>query len=180
MATEERAKKVRKKNNFKEAILGVISAAGVVSVAAVAPNALKLLSLNTDDRTMRYRAKRAFSELVKKGLIEFSKDEGRAQLSAKGEAFLELEKERFKDTQKKGRKWDGQWRVVIFDRLRAVMQEVGFKKLQSSVWIYPYDCEELLTLIRTELHIGKEVQYLVVSALEGDETIRAHFKLKKS
>lgn len=47
------------------------------------------------------------------------------------------------------RKWDRQWRIVVFDiaeankktrdNLRAKLRELGFGMLQESVWITPYD-----------------------------------------
>ena len=87
----------------------------------------------------------------------------------------------------KSKRWDGQWRVVTFDipekrrstrdRLRGYMQAYGFKKLQSSVWVFPYDCEEVLALIKAELRIGNAVLYMVVDEIENDRPLREHFRL---
>jgi len=89
---------------------------------------------------------------------------------------------------KKPRKWDGRWRVLAFDisekrrylrkRIRSVLYSVGFVRLQDSVWIYPYDCEDMMTLLKADLKIGKEVLYLIVDSLENDKEYRKHFKLK--
>lgn len=54
--------------------------------------------------------------------------------------------------------WDGLWRIVIFDVpekkrffrniLRNHLKAIGFKKLQESVFIFPYPCEkELQSLV---------------------------------
>ncbi|MFZ1720413.1 MAG: hypothetical protein WAU28_03620 [Candidatus Moraniibacteriota bacterium] len=52
------------------------------------------------------------------------------------------------------RKWDKKWRVVIFDIpekdrvfrgiLREHLHEIGFFKLQQSVFVHPYPCERQL------------------------------------
>ena len=70
--------------------------------------------------------------------------------------MLQMETEKI--TIAKKRRWDHRWRVVIFDiperrksvrvSLRRFMQEYGFVRLQDSVWIYPYDCEDLIALAK--------------------------------
>lgn len=56
--------------------------------------------------------------------------------------------------------------------------EIGFIRLQDSVWIYPYDCEDLLTLLKADLKVGKDLLYMIVDSLEGDAKIRLFFGLK--
>ncbi len=77
--------------------------------------------------------------------------------------------------------------MVVFDvperrrrirvHLRAYMNEVGFMRLQDSVWVYPYDCEDFITLVKAQLKIGKDVLYAIVDTIEYDKNIRAHFRL---
>src|SRR3989344_3863448 len=88
----------------------------------------------------------------------------------------------------KKEKWDGKWRVLIFDipeslrfirdQIRATLVAVGFKRLQDSVWIYPYNCEDLIILLKTDLEIGKDLLYMIVDTLEDDEEIKNYFGLK--
>ena len=87
----------------------------------------------------------------------------------------------------KKRRWDRRWRVVIFDipekrksvrvSLRRFMEEYGFVRLQNSVWIYPYDCEDLIALAKTNLRLGADVLYMIVERLERDKHLREHFVL---
>ena len=87
----------------------------------------------------------------------------------------------------KKRKWDRRWRVVIFDiperrksvraSLRRFMGEYGFVRLQDSVWIYPYDCEDLIALSKANFRVGADVLYMIVERLERDKHLREHFKL---
>ena len=90
-------------------------------------------------------------------------------------------------TVKKPRRWDGKWRVVVFDiwerrrpvrdRLRYLLKKIGFQKIQHSVWVYPYDCEELLAFIRTELRVGGGVIYLIAEGIEHDRALKARFDI---
>ncbi len=85
----------------------------------------------------------------------------------------------------KPRKWDGQWRIVIFDipeqkkelrdRVRYLVKRLGFYKLQQSVWVHPYECEEIITLLKTDLRVGKDLLYIVGTAIEFDKPLRRHF-----
>ena len=57
------------------------------------------------------------------------------------------------------------------------LRDIGFIRLQNSVWVYPYDCEDLITLLKADFRVGKDVLYLVVEAMENDKEIRKHFRL---
>jgi len=89
---------------------------------------------------------------------------------------------------RKHKRWDGRWRVVIYDihenrkvlrsRLQRTIQAFGFSKLQQSVWVYPYDCEELIILLKAEFKIGKDVLYMVVEKIENDTMLKEYFGLR--
>ena len=60
------------------------------------------------------------------------------------------------------------------------MQEYGFVRLQDSVWIYPYDCEDLIALAKANFRIGVDVLYMIVERLDCDKHLREHFGLRVS
>ncbi len=84
-------------------------------------------------------------------------------------------------------RWDGRWRIVIFDveekkqndraKIRRLLQRLGFLLLQRSVWVYPYDCEEIIALIKTDMRTGRNVLYIIADAIEYDRPLREHFGL---
>lgn len=84
-------------------------------------------------------------------------------------------------------KWDGKWRVLIFDiperqrelrdKIRNTLRTIGFKRLQHSVWVYPFDCEDFITLLKADFKIGKNLLYLVAEGVEYDRHLRDHFKV---
>ena len=58
------------------------------------------------------------------------------------------------------------------------MRELGFIRLQDSVWVYPYDCEDLMALLKADLKLGSAVLYMVVEHIENDKHLRAEFGLE--
>lgn len=186
---EETSRKRKKKKDIQNAVLAAIAVTGFMAFAAVAPNALKLLNyLPNEKYNLRYRTRTAAGRLVAKGYAKWIEKDGKKYLritetGRKAFAF-EQAKVSLKNQKKK---WDGRWRMVVFDvperrrhirtRLRGVMSEIGFVRLQDSVWVYPYDCEDFVALLKAELKIGKDVLYAIADTIEHDKSLRLHFKL---
>ncbi len=90
---------------------------------------------------------------------------------------------------KKDKKWDGKWRIVVFDvpekqkkmrnYFRKKLIEIGFRKLQESVWICPFNIadmvEELINLCEAEDY----VHYLLVEELDNRDVLMKLFKLSQ-
>lgn len=179
-------RKKTKRKNLQYAILHTVAAAGILSVALVAPNvlvAMEKLGLIPNKRQREYVSSSA-SKLVKRGLLYF--DGKRYQLSSRGESLLR--RWQFADFKiEKPRKWDKKWRVMIFDipekrrairnDLTTLFKQAGIRRLQNSVWVYPYDCEDIITLLKTDFGIGKNLLYLIVDELENDKYLREEFGL---
>ena len=186
------AQKKRRKGYIQQAILATVALSGVVLIAAIAPNApaalAKLPSMKRAQLRARYRT--ALGRLAALGYVTFEKRHGKsyARITNEGRKKLAFELEKKKLDLSKKRRWNGRWRVVIFDiperrrrvrdRLRILMQEIGFVRLQDSVWVFPYDCEEFVALLKAELKIGSSVLYMVVEEIENDKHLRGHFGLK--
>ncbi len=193
-AVEKEAKKIRRLRAFQQGLLAAAAVGGVVLIAATIPNAAQLLRYMPGYKKgarFNHQAKTALGRLAAKGLITFEERNGKryTRVTEAGEQILELESLREKSMQKPKR-WDGRWRVVLFDiperrrgvrnRLRLFMQEYGFVRLQDSAWIYPYDCEDLIALAKANFRIGINVLYMIVEQLEHDKYLREHFGLRAS
>jgi len=188
---EKEAKIRRTKRNIQNAVLATAGAAGIVAVAMLAPNIFQALPRIAGDKyKLPYRAKTAAGRLAQKGLVRFVERNGARyiEITDEGRRALLLEGERADLLKKRKRRWDKRYRLIMFDipqkrkgvreRLRRYMQTYGFLRIQDSVWLYPYDCEELAALLKSELRIGKDVLYAVVESIENDGWIKKHFKLK--
>lgn len=182
--------KIRRKN-IQYAILAGIATLGVLSVAVLTPNALqalKLFNIELENKWRKYNINHSFKRLKDGGLICFEKSSrgNFVRLTPRGEDKLR----RFKllgYKLQKPKKWDQKWRMLIFDiketrkgtrdQIRFTLKRIGFLRLQDSVWIYPYDCEDLVMLMKADLKIGKDLLYLIVDTIEGDVKIKKYFKL---
>lgn len=183
------AKKKRRKRDLRNAALIAIGAVGFIAVSAVAPNMFQILGKTGTLARLKYRSKGVLSRLKYKGEIEFIEREGKkyVQLTDLGEKILDLHRKKLNLIENRPRKWDRRYRLVMFDvpekrkgvrkLLRFEMQEVGFLRIQDSVWVYPYDCEEFIALLKADLRIGKDVLYAIVEEIENDTWIRKHFNL---
>ena len=189
---EEESRKRSKRVRMEKIVLKTIATAGLMGVALLAPHAMKLLKKTDPDwllkRDPRRRVRESVYRLKHKGLVEFQVEGGkkRLRLTSAGErAMNSIWNNNIR--LKAPRKWDGKWRMVIFDipekkrgvrdRIRNLVSRLGFMRLQDSVWVYPYDCEELVALLKTDLKIGRAVLYVIADAIEFDKPIRMHFKL---
>lgn len=183
--------KKRRRDKTVEIILKTIAAAGVLSVALLAPNALRFFKMFKNGRpgeNQKYYFKTAAARLVKQELLEFKQTEYGtfARITPAGQRRLRLlELDNFEI--QKPKRWDGRWRVVIFDiketkrktrdKLRLSLVRLGFVRLQDSVWVSPYDCEDFITLLKADFMVGKDILYLIVEKLENDKALKAHFNL---
>lgn len=88
---------------------------------------------------------------------------------------------------KKTKKWDREWRVVIFDipekfkkareALRHKLKNLGFLKLQESVFILPYECEDEIDFIVEVFQIRPWVKFLRVKSFTNEEQMKIKFNL---
>lgn len=185
---EERSRKRLGRETLKKVVLGMVATAGVLSVALVAPNALQILKTFgvKPYRRRKELIKRVYDKLLNQGYLV--RKDGFLEITEKGSLALELLSEG-KTKLKKPRKWDKKWRILIFDidekrrpkrdKLRRSLASVGFMRLQDSVWIYPYDCEDFVALLKRDFKLGKELLYLIIEEIEGDSFLRQWFDLPK-
>lgn len=188
---EERARKRRKKENVQRAILQTLAVAGAVGVSVIALPLLIGIGQVAKQAgyRIRYRANTAVGRLAQKGWIKFAERNGKKhiEITEVGRRALALEQARASTLARKKRRWDKRYRLVMFDipqyrkstrdRLRLLMRDFGFLRIQDSVWLSPYDCEELIALVKAELRLGKDVIYAIVEEIENDGWVKKHFNL---
>ncbi|MEK7539041.1 MAG: CRISPR-associated endonuclease Cas2 [Patescibacteria group bacterium] len=189
---EKESKKRTRKANLQKAILTAIFVIGGLGVALIAPKMTKILSKLEPEfmksKFRKYSFNRSLERLKKNELILWKKVDNRnfAQLTSKGEAKLrQLEINDYKI--KKPRKWDGKWRLLTFDikeerkslrnRVRHTLRQIGFVRLQDSVWVYPYDCEDLIMLLKVDFKVGRDLIYIIADSIENDKNLRREFNL---
>jgi DNA-binding transcriptional regulator PaaX len=173
-------------------VLGIVAVTGVVALLAVAPGLGLVLKQFGIDKKIKSRTyiPNVLSRLRARGFIVF---EGggrhrRVRITASGRTYL-VAKRSALFHRPKSRSWDGYWRMVIFDiperiktvrdLLRRELAEVGFKKLQASVWVSPDECEEYIKLLKADWRIGKYLIYLKTKDIEYATALARLFKIEK-
>ena len=130
----------------------------------------------------------ALSRLKKKDLIKFS-DDDLFSLTEKGMGvLLKFNIDDIKLADFNAQKWDGIWRVLIFDipeptrairnLFRAKLQELEFYTLQKSVYVTPRPCEKEMTELARALKISDKVLVLEAKKLGQKElAVRKFFNI---
>lgn len=183
---KENRKRVRVAK-IQKIILQSVATAGIISVGLVAPNVLGAIAKLGIIKTKRQREyiNRSRNRLLEAGLLK-KDSRGFVSLTKKGELALR-NAERADYRLPRPKCWDKKWRVLIFDiperlktireKLRLTLRSIGFVQLQKSVWVYPYDCEDFIILLKTDFMIGKNVLYMIVDSIENDKKLKDYFEL---
>lgn len=87
-----------------------------------------------------------------------------------------------------GEKWDGKWRLVVFDipekkrkgrdALREELKKLGFYELQKSVFVFPYECKDEVDFIVEFFNLRKYVRFGILDSIDNDLHLRKIFNLK--
>ncbi|HBB65146.1 MAG TPA: hypothetical protein DCZ84_00690 [Candidatus Vogelbacteria bacterium] len=171
-------------------VLGLIAVTGILALAAVAPNAMRLLKYTPLFRRQKcHYVNVVVTRCIRQGLIKQEQDPvvGKVlRLTEKGRDLL-MQYRLKHITLATPRRWDKKYRIIIFDiketrrgardTLRIWLTQLGFIQLQRSVWVYPYECQEVVTLLKAHIHIGKDVLYLTADFIENDRWLRKAFDL---
>lgn len=83
--------------------------------------------------------------------------------------------------------WDNKWRIVIFDiperirqgrnALREKLKELGFRELQKSVFVFPFECRNELEFIIEFFNLRPYVRHGVLENIDNNLHLRKLFKL---
>ncbi|MCX6730101.1 MAG: hypothetical protein NT058_01220 [Candidatus Portnoybacteria bacterium] len=133
----------------------------------------------------QWEIQKVINYLAQRKYIKLIQEKQRIYLAEKGiSEFI-----KFKAIQKK-EEWDGKWRIVIFDVseerrnnrdfLRKQLKWIGFKELQKSVWVFPFDVkkdiEDLMEI--SKYKCKGDVRFLVAEKIEEDDDLKKWFDLK--
>lgn len=181
-------------------ILAVIASAGLITLAAVAPNILsavgklyKLKGKKLSKREKEIKAARAFYYLKNSGLIKFKTDKNEVKLFLSSLGKKKLKQISFQALQIiKPKKWDGKWWQVAADiptkgyrqaadALRSKLKQMGFFSLQRTLWFYPYDPRKQLEVVLNHYNIGKFVTVMEISRMDvqDEKILKNYFNLNR-
>lgn len=180
--------------NTTKFLLMFLAIGGLAFGGAVVPGILKALkSIDLGEDKTGYDKKKisdALANLKRQKMIEIFKYDDQkvsVKLTNKGrERIREFSVDTI--TISKPEKWDGKWRILIFDiptkpkiynqarnALRQKIKELGFFQLQKSVWIFPYDCEDEILFIAEIFEVEKYVEIITAEKLLHEKKLRSIF-----
>jgi len=180
-----------KRNNLTKDTLRKIAIAGVIVVAATtSPYFLShVIEHYFHDRSKKAAQARArkLYELKRRKLLSFKElgaGKVHIELSHYGKKLVrryDLEDMRLQ----KPKRWDGWWRVIIFDiperdkwareGFREKLKVLGLFQLQKSVFVTPYPCEEEVSFLVSVFSIASFVRLLKTKDLSADEELCSYF-----
>ena len=125
--------------------------------------------------------------MIASGLLQKVNSDGKFLIELTEKGHNRLRRHQLIGSKDTNKKWDGYWRVLIFDvwekrrnfrdALRRELKNYGFIQMQRSAWIYPYPCGEFVELLKADLRFGKNVRYMIVKSLDDDTALRKYFKI---
>lgn len=164
---------------------------GAICIAATSPYFVSNLmrAIKKDKNYKRKKIYDSFYNLRKQGCIKFTKNNNQIYISLteKGKEKAGIYQINDLDI-KKPKKWDGKWRIVLFDiseqkkikreTFRGKLKELGFYPFQKSVWIHPYNCKDEIELLKDFFGLDEQELRLVISQDIGEDTyLRDIFKI---
>ena len=175
-------------------ILATIGTGAVLLTLLVAPGTAKLLKLFDMERA-GFRERQKKKERIMRAVKRLKKNRLVAMHEKDEELFIELTasgKKRLLHYQlenlvlRKPSKWDGKWRIVIFDipekhkkareALRHNLHRLSFYPLQRSVFAYPYPCKDEIDFVSEFFAIGYFVNYFEANYFDDDSKLKLHFQ----
>jgi DNA-binding transcriptional regulator PaaX len=179
------------KSEIVKDILYWLMVAGGVAIAATSP----YFGLNLWKgfrRGRKYQRKKVsdvFYRLKRRGCIEIKRKGPQIYITLtergrKEAGWLQIDALKIK----KPKRWDGKWRIVIFDiaqlkklyreAFRGKLKELSFYPLQKSVWIHPFDCRDEIELLRDFFGLTeREVRFIVTEDIGMDDWLKKIFRV---
>lgn len=172
-------------------LLGLLAMGPILIAGAAMPGLLSSAGkVKKSKKYSKSQFQNAYRNLKNRKLIEIveeKNDKFRVRLTKEGKEKI---KEFCFETLKieKPGKWDGKWRILIFDipskpkiynnareALRRKIKELGFHQLQKSVWVHPYPCEDEILLIAEIYRVQNYIEVITAEKLLHQEKTKRIF-----
>lgn len=134
------------------------------------------------DKFNLWRLRQMVKRLARQKLVEIRDDI--VKITDKGRRKVlkfNLEKMELK------KRTDGKWRLIIYDVanlkrsqsefFRETLKRLKFLRLQKSVYITPFVCDDEIEYLRQLFDIGSEVLILKVAGIENEQVYKRYFGL---
>ncbi len=175
----------------KKILLAAVGTAAFATILVLPGMGILLKMFNADDSKEKWRLKRALKRLEEQRFIARKVVRGKEVFVITKYGKDRIDKYLMADLHIKPQKWDGRWRVLMFDipekqgggRIRRdvsrQLREMGMKAVQNSVFITPFPCKEQLDTVAAFFKIKKYFMYLEADTYEGADDLLRFFEVTK-
>ena len=157
-----------------------------LSVKEIIKTLKELKNLNIEEK----KIEKSLKSLERKEIINLEEKDNKVFVYIKDKNNPTVMKYSIKalmDLKKKKKKWEGKWFLVFFDvpevqrnkrnYLRKYLVDIGFYRYQQSIYIFPYECEKEIILIKKIVEGAKYMKYIIAEKIEDEHVIKTFFKL---
>lgn len=186
-----------KSGQLKEIVLGTIAEQLIQMRSYPSPSLpvllgllIKLILEKRREKISKEQITRVFKNLEDKNLIKIEErgDKAFVWINERGKPkILEYSLKKLIDYKKRQKKWKARWYLVFFDvpeiqrnkrdYLRRLLKKIGFYQYQKSVYLFPYECEKEIILIKKIVEGAKYMKYIIAEKIEDEEQAKRFFKL---
>jgi DNA-binding transcriptional regulator PaaX len=179
----------KKKEIAKYILLG-ISTVAVVGTVIVFPGIAPMFRWIVDLVDADHRAARkSLHSLERRGMVQVKQRRRTIRIVLTEKGKRQVKRYQLADLViKKPKKWDGFWRVVMFDvpeprkysrdDIRLQLKRLGFVRIQKSVFVHPYPCMSVVKTLRDIYGLDEGNLYIFdAKVLEGEKVLRNYFHI---
>lgn len=175
-----------------DALIDTLAAGSLVGASLLAPNAVQLVGKvylrHMDKRNRERELRYVIHYLHRQALIDIKEDGDQYEIAITDKGTVRHTRFQFENMHiPPMERWDGRWRIVMFDvpekqgagrrALAAKLSETGFRPLQKSAWVHPFDCREQVELIKYVYpEIAPYVVFLETDTIDNHNTLVRHFR----
>ena len=177
------------KGELVKDILKNLAIGGVLTAGLALPNIVQLLDFfGVTKSAEKFKIIGAVERMKQNKLVKIYHKDGTdiieiTELGKKKVLSYDLENIKIN----RPKKWDGYWRIVIFDipeknkkarrALNFKLNDMEFFPLQKSVFACPFECENEIDFVTEFFGIKKHVRFVLAKSIENDEFLRSYYNL---
>src|SRR3989338_6755297 len=187
-----------KHGELREIVLATLGASVLIGVTLITPNfPIVLGSIIGMIKEFRKKdipekkIKRVLQNLEKKEILSLEMKGNDVYVHLKDwlqPTIVKYSLRQILELKRRERKWNGKWFMVMFDvpesqrnkrvYLRSFLKDIGFFQYQKSVYLFPYECEKEIALIKKIIESGKYMSYIIAEKIENEKNAKIYFHLE--
>jgi len=189
---QDKVKSIREKHikgELAKEILKKLAIGAILTTGLALPNIVQLLDFfGVTKSAEKFKILRAIWGMKRRKLVRIYEKNGVdvVEITELGKKkVLSYDLEKIKITRQK--KWDGYWRLVIFDipeknkkarkALSKKLNDMEFFPFQKSVFVCPFECANEIEFVAEFFGVKKYVKRILVKEIENDEFLRSFYNL---